>query len=97
MSKVLVEVPDDLMAAALAVAGPGANKSSTIRNALQRSVDVAKQADLIHWFVAEDPLADLRALMFRQAPTVDDRDFADIADIASNLSHRWIVPQGSVD
>lgn len=60
MSKVLVEVPDELMAAAVAAAGPGATKSSTIRNALQRSVDLAEQTDLLDWMVAEDPLADLR-------------------------------------
>ena len=60
MSKVLVDVPDDLMAAAVAAAGPGATKSSAIRDALQRSVDLAAQGDLIDWMIAEDPLADLR-------------------------------------
>lgn len=60
MSKVLVNIPDDLMAAALAVSGPGATKSSTIRDALQRVVDTSKQTDLLDWIVKEDPLKDLR-------------------------------------
>ena len=60
MSKILVDVDDDLLARAQKLLGElGSTKKSTVNEALSYLVRMRSQQDVLDWLRDTDPLADL--------------------------------------
>jgi Arc/MetJ family transcription regulator len=59
MSRTLVEIPDELLAEARRIAGPGASKAGTVRLALTEMVRRNRQLEALEWFAESDALGDL--------------------------------------
>ena len=52
MSKTLLDIPDDLMAEAQAVMGPGATKIATVKAALELLIQRKRQQDALDWIAS---------------------------------------------
>ncbi len=59
MSRTLVEIPDELLAEARRIAGPGVSKAATVRLALMEMVRRHRQLETVEWFAESDALGDL--------------------------------------
>jgi len=59
MSRTLVEIPDELLAEARRIVGPGASKAATVRLALSEMVRRHRQLEALQWFADSDALGDL--------------------------------------
>ncbi len=59
MSRTLVDIPDELLAEARRIAGPGMSKAGTVRLALTEMVRRHRQLEAVEWFAESDALGDL--------------------------------------
>lgn len=59
MTKTLIDIPDELMAEAMAALGTS-TKAETVRTALARVSKQEKQREFIRWIAETDALGDLR-------------------------------------
>jgi len=59
LTKRLIEIPDELLDEAMEVLGTK-TKAETVRTALMRATQMARQREALEWIIENDPLADLR-------------------------------------
>lgn len=60
MTKMLIDIDEDLLARARDVLGHGTTKKHAVNEALSKMVRLHDQRDTLDWLTTADPMADLR-------------------------------------